>query len=85
MNIMSTKGSVAFIVTFGKTVTISLVMITAFCCSHSVKLIYSFHPNSENWSTTLMKLFDDINFHTQKNSFNYFLSHIDCVLLYGRC
>jgi hypothetical protein len=34
MNAMSTKGSVAFFVTFGKPVTISLVMITTFCCSH---------------------------------------------------
>ena len=85
MNAMSTKGSVAFFVTFSKPVTISLVMITTFCCSHSVKLINLFHPNSGNWSTTLMNVYADINFHTQKNAFNYFLSHIDCILLYGRC
>jgi len=66
MNAVLTKGSVAFFVTFGKPVTISLVIITSFCCSHSVKLIYSYHPNSGNWSTTLMNLYGDINFHTKK-------------------
>jgi len=85
MNAMSTKGSVAFFVTFCKPVTITLFMIATFYSSHSLKLIYSFHPNSGNWSTTLVNLYADVNFHKKKIAFNYFLSHIDCILLYGRC